>query len=1565
MIGNMVKGSRYSRARAISDRSVIEFKILNQNPLVTYCLIQGSAPEPYIVFIDLKKNVVGHYCPDFAKGRGWCKHLGKLLLMLDEKHVKAINDNFRNFTIINMQSNVNNQIDKYKQHLLKTNGADEDITLENQIKILDNMMMQNQKIGDIIPAILSSIKKELSKIADNLILFRLNLLISGIPSTSRKLTFEKIQKPLLRAFSKATAYFTKNFWIQSTPKRLEQAYMINDVSYALTKPFSISKITFPENLVEQEKIDASLILKVLLRDDQKAYFEVAKKLGLDFANEVLGKRAERILSSIKISSTVIPQLESWLQTQVTRKYSSLTRYRDYNDLLIYLMKTAGETVNYHLKSGNRSGGMTSFPVTLLEENPCLNFIIEHIKESEREYLLSREIQNSSKFFDWLAGKKVDSVYVENPRSRALESSLKKNGIIIQWDINLNKKFREQFQAYQGSQRFIIDPTSPINSIIQPFDYTLCIPQMKKQSNGTKTTYPQQILLPDQVIKLVLQGVPIISNVLRWEVISKFVNEGYLSGGDVLASIAHSEKMNFIYGSFELVKALEEIVILGKAGLTDNQFLDYQKKLKKESSGVNAAVRGICREFIQSEGKQLQAVLDMLKLDANEKLRLVVNGIKNTNSIAVFRKYIVRSITKSYFNGTNLEKTFFSQIETLQHSHYYTAMDVVSDQLSVYYINMENVLLGKTPTRKQVYENPLGKILIEKLNFQKVGDFSDTEKFEIYLNLVKIRSYFVVEEEKKSDPKTQKQLLTDLIYQSSEGEFRERIRIITQICLFNNNRSLDFLRDLLADKDERIRDIAFIALQFRNDKELRNHLKELLEHQQETVRESSITNMLKLRESKVFDYVLNAMKNESTMVRRIALRSLVQSKFNQDKKLVGSDDDKIYNCFISCLEDQNENIKNTAIDNIIREPFEITKDILFKALDNDSQHVRKVASEQLNEKGDSKLVKNTLMKAKDDKDTGIRAFALKNISLKKYAEAPKLIETAVLEKNMELTKDLIGYLLSHDIPKQNLTTKTIQKIIEYHVANNLEFNKEVTETLKDYGDDIVPFLIEALDNKDYKRKDSVVRFLEFLNTKKAVEQIIKLKDHDDYNLRIFNLDYIQRNRIQDSIKEIVENALNDKNPEVAFKAVQVYLVGNITIKNYSKNFVKAALRTYTEKNMSFAGIIFEKLSKLGDQVIDNIDIILNSNSINTKLSSIKLLVEIDSKDAIDKIIELLNHDDEIVKREAYDNIIWIDHPEARSIINKALKEKDQTIRRMAIQKFLKGKIAKANITDNLIKALVTTPITGEEYAKTVTLTLLKVHNKALPIIESAFKTQPLETKRFLTGILAQYDTKESKNLISKLFKDKDQEIRLYSMNFTRANNKTKLKEVLDKAVEDKDPKIRDVALRSLTDNIPVLSYSDKLIRLLVQNFLKKNDLPASRAQAALRKIGKKTIPFLLEGLASDHAYVVRYSAEILGDLKATEATDLIVPLLTNSEVQLRRSAAYSLRKIKNKKAEKIMIDSLHDNDLYVRRSLIKGLGDMKSTKAIPILKNMKKDEAKQKYPDKITIGMIDEALLKMK
>ena len=69
MPSRLVPSRKISRARSISNRNVLEFTIVKENPLIAFCLIQGTAREPYTVIINLEEKYVAHWCPDFAKSR--------------------------------------------------------------------------------------------------------------------------------------------------------------------------------------------------------------------------------------------------------------------------------------------------------------------------------------------------------------------------------------------------------------------------------------------------------------------------------------------------------------------------------------------------------------------------------------------------------------------------------------------------------------------------------------------------------------------------------------------------------------------------------------------------------------------------------------------------------------------------------------------------------------------------------------------------------------------------------------------------------------------------------------------------------------------------------------------------------------------------------------------------------------------------------------------------------------------------------------------------------------------------------------------------------------------------------------------------------------------------------------------------------------------------------------------------------------------------------------------------------------------------------------------------------
>jgi hypothetical protein len=163
MVNNFVQGSRLSRARAITERSVIEFNIVQDNPLVVYSLIQGSGKQPYCCIIDLDKDLVAHYCPDFARSgrqRSWCKHLGKVLLQLNSGQIEQI----RNQTpsnIIKGRNELYQHLDRIKAKRVEEGRDSEEMSLNDKLVVINQLLQTNKVSDSLINQITHDINHEL------------------------------------------------------------------------------------------------------------------------------------------------------------------------------------------------------------------------------------------------------------------------------------------------------------------------------------------------------------------------------------------------------------------------------------------------------------------------------------------------------------------------------------------------------------------------------------------------------------------------------------------------------------------------------------------------------------------------------------------------------------------------------------------------------------------------------------------------------------------------------------------------------------------------------------------------------------------------------------------------------------------------------------------------------------------------------------------------------------------------------------------------------------------------------------------------------------------------------------------------------------------------------------------------------------------------------------------------------------------------------------------------------------------------------------------------------------
>ena len=87
-----VRGARLNRGKNIPNKNVINFSV-KKDPLIRIIAdIQGSGTSRYVVNIQESSGrfKVVHDCPDFRNGFKFCKHIVKILLLLETEICKSI-----------------------------------------------------------------------------------------------------------------------------------------------------------------------------------------------------------------------------------------------------------------------------------------------------------------------------------------------------------------------------------------------------------------------------------------------------------------------------------------------------------------------------------------------------------------------------------------------------------------------------------------------------------------------------------------------------------------------------------------------------------------------------------------------------------------------------------------------------------------------------------------------------------------------------------------------------------------------------------------------------------------------------------------------------------------------------------------------------------------------------------------------------------------------------------------------------------------------------------------------------------------------------------------------------------------------------------------------------------------------------------------------------------------------------------------------------------------------------------------------------------------------------------
>ncbi|MHA1718805.1 MAG: hypothetical protein ACTSWX_02715 [Promethearchaeota archaeon] len=746
MIRNLVSTSRLSRARSISDKNVLEFAIIQEDPLITYCIIQGSAPKPYTIIINLQDKYVAHYCPDFInRYHDWCKHLGKLLLLLSDEQVNTIYEQKSQLNLIK-DNDLTSYLEKIKEISLVQIDNTIEIPFDERIKILVKYISEKETHDQQIQGLVKSLEDDLNSLNSDLILYKIDSYIKVLKDSEEdeKRFIEIMHEIFLKKFRNALGIFIQNFWNLGIIIKLENAYILNKIANKLNYNFSFEKFQKPKNILKEEYYDAKITLEMLFEGNKKNLEVLNRNWKIN--QKVLIKRYYLIHDKLSISGTSIIEIKKWILSKIKPKSYVLQSYDLADDFLIYIMKSAGERPIYSVKPGYSNyytqRNFTFISSKLLEKYPALSYVIHHIKASDREYIMNKELSLHRNFFNWLSGDEIVPNWVELPRKRQPNFSLSTNSIIVQWDVNVNKLHEEFLETYTEGARIIIDPASPIVSFIQPFDYTLCNPKLIERPNWTKIAQPKTILSPDQVVFLIQKGVPIISNILPWQILSNFTKIGYISSGEVEIAIKKCDSMKFVYGSLILKENLEKLAIMGKTGLTEKNYSEFRVKLLKSSQRLNSSTRDYCRDIYQAEKRTIEKLFDLYSSNEKEILSIILKTTIKNKTISEFRINLLQKIFKSLFENNKVDHKFFDIISRNDLGPYQNASKLLFDFLKESYFNFSKTIMKKKKiTVKQVSKNVFGQILASNFISRQSIYLTDDEKEKIETKIEDLNWYF--------------------------------------------------------------------------------------------------------------------------------------------------------------------------------------------------------------------------------------------------------------------------------------------------------------------------------------------------------------------------------------------------------------------------------------------------------------------------------------------------------------------------------------------------------------------------------------------------------------------------------------------------------------------------------------------------------------------------------------------------------------------------------------------------------------------------------------------------------
>jgi len=604
-----VMGARFNRGKNIPNKNIINFNVVKSPKIKILVNLQGSGNSKYVVniFQDERRVNIVHDCPDFKKNTKFCKHIVKVLLLLEPDICKSVCQDIRtinfsaNFNLIK-QSKTENFIVKAEE-LIKDSKYYEAISFLEQAHKESNNLDYIKKIADI------SLKYKLN---DQFIKYAVNFkeirdCITDYPKFISSLFNSIVEYELYRKID--TILNLQNLFfdfpkklVVETIKKMNVTALGNPIlRYLLLHKFApgIYLDDFFKNLAKSSKIDLKTqiaeltlesvkeaILNMESEDNMDGYLKIAKNCNFNNNTEIysqIGTYKEK-LSDLYLEG--LKQKHGFLRslvianTQSDKLKQMKFNYRYNYPTLIWVSSSRSEIPLYYYIL--EKCGLEKHHLEYLEQS----YFIENYPVFSEIFGGNNPVRNPVKQF-WGSGnpKIKNTVYTDNVIDLDFDVNFKEleNFMLLEWDL-AQKPILGSYIC-QFSDGFLIpDNNHPLTHEIKPFDLILCkTTPIAIKAGNIKIIRPLRRVNIKTAIELVWKGIEFVSTYIPFEIITQ-LKEYQIDELDAYDKIDEKFKKSFLpkkesvrkyFSNFIQSKILKE---LNKTYLKIIQKPNYKKKV---------------------------------------------------------------------------------------------------------------------------------------------------------------------------------------------------------------------------------------------------------------------------------------------------------------------------------------------------------------------------------------------------------------------------------------------------------------------------------------------------------------------------------------------------------------------------------------------------------------------------------------------------------------------------------------------------------------------------------------------------------------------------------------------------------------------------------------------------------------------------------------------------------------------------------------------------------------------------------------------------------------------------